>query len=83
MNIESDLDYVNAIVDSTDSMVTASVCHMYLELYEEYKKCGVIDKKRDNLDRPEARSISGGMNDPSSIQVEAFNEERGDDSEEY
>ena len=72
MDIESDLNYVNTILDSTDSMVTSSICHMYIELYEEYKKCGVIDKTRDNLDRAEAHSIAGTMNDPSEMQIEAF-----------
>ena len=83
MNIEKDLKHVNEILEGTDNMVTSSICHMYIELYEEYKKCGVIDKTKDNLDRKEAHRIAGGMNDPSSIQTNAFNKECSNDSEEH
>ncbi len=74
MNIEKDKATVEVILEATDSMVTASVCHMYLELYNEFQyMCeGHTDKKRDNLDRPDSHSIAGGANDPSETQIEAF-----------
>ncbi len=72
MNIEKDKATVEVILEATDSMVTASVCHMYLELYEHHKVGKIVDKTRDSLDRVEAHSISANMNNPSDTQIEAF-----------
>ncbi len=38
------------------------------------------DEKRDAIDRPERHSIAGGMNNPSPMQVEAFEEENNDNN---
>ncbi len=83
MDIKKDKANVEAILEATDNMTTASVCHMYLELFEHHRAGKIIDKTRDNFDREDSHNIAGSMNSPSEIQTEAFNKEISDDSTEH
>ncbi len=50
-----------------------SILILALSIKEE-QNTTVLDEKRDAIDRPERHSIAGHMNDPSPMQVEAFDE---------
>ena len=88
LNVESmseNLLRVKAIKDSSDSMGTAQVCNMYLDLCEQIAKGIVSDdmtgeivkrmERMDSQDRPHRHSISGHANDPSTMQQLAFEKE--------
>jgi len=82
--LTKDLVKVKTIYESTDNLVTQSICQMYVELCEEIAK-GItnIDEftmnivKQDlamhnNMDDPNRHNIAGGANSPSDMQKIAF-----------
>ncbi len=69
MDIEKDLLKVNEILNATDSMATADVCYMYIELYGLHVgQTPEVDHTHDNIDRAENHNIAGMMNRPSFVQ---------------
>ncbi len=71
------------IVASSDNMATVEVANMYIELCTEIADgmqvdpftMSVAEQQLDSIDRADRHSIAGGMNNPSPMQVEAFEEE--------
>ncbi len=71
------------IVAGSDNMATVEVANMYIELCAEIADgiqadpftMSLAEQQLDNIDRIKRHSISGTMNNPSPIQIEAFNEE--------
>jgi len=81
-----DLIKVKAMAEMTDNMGTAEVCNLYIDLCQHIAQ-GIIpdatteimlrlkEQRRDSKDRSERHSIAGHMNDPSPMQLLAFDED--------
>ena len=90
--VRQGLQKVMSIKEKTDDIDTALVCQMYIELCEDIadgivqdSTADIMDRlmseKHGNIDSPTVHSISGGMNNPSERQIEAFKREQENNDE--
>ena len=83
-----DLIKVKSILEETDSMATAEVCHLYIDLCKRFadgiepdSTALIMNRLKeeyyDNQDIDACHSIAGHMNDPSDTQKQAFDKDDG------